>query len=291
MATGVERIDQQALLANGQAPPRLRRPRNAWLQAGLLEEDPLSPPTAGTPQGGSGSPRLALRALHGREAAIPQVSPHARGSTYAEDGVVRHEDRQGLEHAQELRKTWVAQRRWSLNDAKSRMRHPLEGEPPGLTFLGCDLRPYRMGKHQAGKGPRGHRRLGDNTRITPAKAKVMDHLAERGRSIQRGRALPQGRLIRQLTPTIRGGATYYRTGVSQAVYGRREHLPWITLRSWARWRHPRKSSGWVTRRSWHRLGARLPCATSATDPDAASLRAHREVTSTRQVKVQGNRSP
>jgi RNA-directed DNA polymerase len=269
----------------------MRRQLKAWLQAGLLADDHLRPTTAGTPQGGSCSPLLALIALHGRHAAITQVPPHARVITYTDDGVVLHEDRQGLAHAPERLKTWWAQRGLSLNEAKSSMRHTLEGDPPGLTFLGFDIRQYRMDKHQSGKGPRGHGRLGYKTLIKPAQAHVTDQLAELGRIIKRGRALPQGLLMRQLNPTIRGWATYYRTGVSQAVYDRLDHLPWIKLRSWARGRHPRQSIGWVTRRYWHRLGARLTFTTSATAPNAASLQAHSAVTSARQVKIQGNRSP
>jgi len=37
IAKGCERIDQQALWAKGQAPPRIRRPLKAWLKAGLLD--------------------------------------------------------------------------------------------------------------------------------------------------------------------------------------------------------------------------------------------------------------
>lgn len=158
-------------------------------------------------------------------------------------------------------------------------------------MLPDDIRQYRMGKHQSGKGPGGWRRLGYKTLIKPAKGKVTDQLAELGRIIKCGRALSQGLLIRQLNPTIQGWATYSRTGVSQAVYDRLDHFPWLTLRAWARWRHPRKSIGWVTRRYWHRWGARLTFAASATDPEAASLQAHREVRITRQVNVQGHRSP
>src|SRR5207245_1263160 len=87
-----DRIDHQALLAKVQAPPRMRRQLKAWLQAGILEDDHLSPTTAGTPQGGSGSPLLALIALHGMHEAITQVHPQARVITYADDGVVLHED-------------------------------------------------------------------------------------------------------------------------------------------------------------------------------------------------------
>jgi RNA-directed DNA polymerase len=286
-----DRIDHQALLAKAQAPPVIRRQLKAWLKAGILEEDVLSPTTAGTPQGGSCSPLLALIALHGMEDAITQVYPHARVIAYADDGVVLHEERQVLEHCRELLKTWLADIGLSLNEAKSYIGHTLEGDQLGFAFLGFDIRQYRVGKHQSGKGPRGHGRLGYKTLITPAKANVKDHLAALGRIIERGKALPQGLLIHQLNPKIWGWATYYRHVVSQAVYDRLDHLTWVKLRHWARWRHPRKSTAWAIRRYWHRRGARQTFATSATDPDAAHLRAHSQVSITRHLKVQGNRSP
>ncbi len=286
-----DRIDHQALLAKVQAPPRIRRQLKAWLKAGILEDGHLSPTSAGTPQGGSCSPLLALIALHGMDQAITRVYPHARVIAYADDGVVLHEERQVLEHCQELLKTWLAEMGLCLNEAKSCIRHTLEGDQPGFEFLGFDIRQYRVSKYQSGKGPGGHGRLGFKTLIKPAKVKVQDHLAALGRLIKRGKALPQEQLIRQLNPTIRGWANYYRVGVSHAVYERLDHLTWIKLRHWARWRHPRKSTAWAIRRYWHRLGTRLAFATSATDPDAVHLLAHSEVPITRHVKVQGNRSP
>jgi RNA-directed DNA polymerase len=93
LAKCFDTIDHQALLAQAQAPPMIRRPLKAWLKAGTLEDDVLSPTTAGTPQGGSCAPLLALIALHGMEEAITQVSPHARVIAYADDGVVLHKDR------------------------------------------------------------------------------------------------------------------------------------------------------------------------------------------------------
>ena len=105
------------------------------------------------------------------------------------------------------------------------------------------------------------------------------------------RALPQGLLIRQLNPKIQGWANYYRTGVSQAVYDRLDHLTWIKLRSWARWRHPRKSIGWVTPALLASVGRPPDLCHLSDPPDAVSLRAHSEVRITRHVNVQGNRSP
>jgi RNA-directed DNA polymerase len=286
-----DRIAPHALLAKTQAPPLIRRQLNAWLKAGILEDGHLSPTTAGTPQGGSISPLLALIALHGMEEASTRIYPQARVIAYADDGVVLHEDRQVLEHGQELLKTWLAEMGLRLNEAKSSIRHTLEGEQPGFGFLGFDIRQYRVGRHQSGKGPRGHGRLGFKTLIKPAKTNGKEHLAELGRIIRRGKALPQGQLIRQLNPKIWGWATYYRTGVSQAGYNRLDHFTWITLRSWARWRHPKQSTAWVIKRYWHRRDARLTFATSATDPHADCLRAHSAVATRRHNKVQGNRSP
>ena len=291
MAQGFARIEHPARLAKGQAPPRIRRPLPAWLNAGMLDDAPLAPPTAGTPQGASGSPLLARRALPGREKAITRVSPHARVIAYADAGVVLHAERQVLAHCQEWLKTWLAERGLSLHAAKSRMAHTFESARPGCACLGCALRQYRVSKSHAGQGPGGHGRLGFKTLSKPAKAKVQDPLAALGRVIKRGQALPPGPLSRQRNPIMRGWANYYRIGVSYAVYERLDPLTWSTLRHWARWRHPRQSTAWAIRRYWHRVGTRLPFATSATDPEAAHLLAHSEGPMTRQVQVQGHRRP
>jgi len=177
MAKCCDRIAHPALLAKGQAPPRIRRHLKAWLKAGIFDDGHLSPTTAGTPQGGSCAPLLALIALHGMDQAITRVSPHARVIAYADDGGVLHEERQVLEHCQELLKTWLAEMGLSLHEAKSCIAHTCEGDQPGFAFLGCDIRQYRVSTSQAGKGPGGHGRLGCKTLIKPAKDKVKDHLA------------------------------------------------------------------------------------------------------------------
>jgi len=286
-----DRINHEALLAKTQASPRIRRQLKAWLTAGILEEDHLFPTTAGTPQGGSISPLLALIALHGMDTAITEVHPRAYVVAYADDCVVLHEDRTVLEHCQQLLMTWLAETGLTLNATKSRISHTLDGDQAGFEFLGFHIRQYRVGTHQSGKRPRGRQRLGFKTLIKPAKANIAGHLAELGRIIRRGKDLSQDVLIRQLNPKIRGWANYYRTGVSQAAFQRLDFLTWEKLRSWARRRHPTKSAAWVTRRYWHRRGTRLVFATSATDPDAGHLHTHSEVTTTRHVKVAGNRSP
>jgi RNA-directed DNA polymerase len=96
--------------------------------------------------------------------------------------------------------TWLAAIGLTLNVTKTHLRHTLEGDQPGMDFLGFHIRQYRVGPHQSGKGPRGHQRLGFKTLITPAKVNVKTHLAELGRIIRSSRAWPQAALIRQLNP-------------------------------------------------------------------------------------------
>jgi len=278
-----DRICHTALLAKTQASPGIRRQIKAWLKAGIMEDGHLFPSTAGTPQGGTISPLLALIALHGMDDAITDVYPQARVIAYAED-------RQVLEHCQELLMPWLAAIGLTLNEAKSHIHHTLEGDQPGFDFLGFHIRQYRMSKHHSGYHPSG-RRLGFKTLIKPAKANIQAHLAELGRIIQRSKARPQRTLIRQLNPLIRGWASYYRTCVSQAVYGRLDHLLWEKLRRWAYRRHPMQSVAWALKRYWHQRETRLAFATPATDPDTVALRTHSEVAITRHIKVRGNRSP
>ena len=286
-----DRICHEALLTKIQTSPMIRRQLKAWLKAGIWEENQLFPTTAGTPQGGSASPLLALIALHGMEEAITQVYPQARVIAYADDCVVLHEDRQVLEHSQQLLMTWLAGIGLTLNEAKSRISHTLEGDQPGFSFLGFDIRQYRVGKHHSGKGPGGRGRLGFKTLIKPAKANIQEHLAGLGQIIERSKALSQRELIGQLNPKIRGWANYYRTAVSQAVYTRLDYLVWEKLRAWAHRRHPRKSTGWVIKRYWRWLDTRQAFATSPTSSDAVSLHLHSAVAITRHIKVKGNRSP
>ena len=103
-----DRIDHSALLAKLHAPPDIRRPVRAWLRSGIIEADTFMPTEAGTPQGGSCSPLLALSALHGMDEAITQLYPDARVIAYADDCLVLHPDHATLDHCQQLLTAWLA---------------------------------------------------------------------------------------------------------------------------------------------------------------------------------------
>jgi hypothetical protein len=77
IAKGVDRLCHDALLVKTPAAPVIRRQLNAWRKAGIMEENRLFPTTAGTPQGGSISPVLALIALHGMDEAITHGNGYA----------------------------------------------------------------------------------------------------------------------------------------------------------------------------------------------------------------------
>src|SRR3989449_10852490 len=97
--------------------------------------------------------------------AITRVYPQARVIAYADDGVVLHEDRQVLEHCQELVRAWLAEMGLHLNEAKSSIRHTLEGDQPGGEVLGFHIRQYGVGKHQAVTGARGSGRVAYTTLV------------------------------------------------------------------------------------------------------------------------------
>src|SRR5688572_27574159 len=96
------------------------------------------------------SPLLALIALHGIDEAVTKVYPEARVIAYADDCMVLHPERSVLEHCQQLLMTWLAEIGLTLNTTKTRIRHTLEGDQPGMDFLGFHIRQYRVGKHQSG---------------------------------------------------------------------------------------------------------------------------------------------
>ena len=168
---------------------------------------------------------------------------------------------------------WLARMGLTLNVNKTRSSHTLEGDQPGMDFLGFHIRQPRVGKHQAGKRPHGER-LEYKTLIQPAKDNIKDHLAELGRLIRAGQNWPQAALIHKRNPKIRGWANYYHTWVCQATFGRLDRLTWVKLRSWTRRRHPKQSAGWVDNRYWPHGESRRVFATPATRPSQAYLASH-----------------
>ena len=68
--------------------------------------------------------------------ASTQVYPEARVIAYADDCLVLHPDRSVLDHCQPLLIAWLAGIGLTLNVNKTRISHTLEGDQPGMDFLG-----------------------------------------------------------------------------------------------------------------------------------------------------------
>jgi hypothetical protein len=138
---------------------------------------------------------------------------------YADDCLVLHPERAVLDHGPQRLTAGRAGIGRTLPVHQTRINPTLAGEPPGLDFLGCPLRPYRGGKPPSGRGPRGRQRLGDTTLIPPAQANLQAHLAALGRVSRAGQPWPQAALIHQLTPKRRGWANDDRPWGWQAPCG------------------------------------------------------------------------
>src|SRR6266478_7699580 len=118
------------------------------------------------------SSTLGIREDIGFGAAVPRP---ARSSAYASPAV-------SPRPAQGWLPAWAGsplagQDSHLLDDTQSFMKAsppPIPFDPQGLVALGFDIRQYRVGKHPSGKGPRGGKRLGDNTLIKPAKANIQE---------------------------------------------------------------------------------------------------------------------
>src|SRR5262249_56531749 len=115
-----EPVPVSTLWAKLQAPPGILRQVRAWVRSGIMEADTFTPTTAGTPQGGTVSPLLALMALHGIDEALTQGYPDARVIAYADDCLVLHPDRSVLDHCQQLLMVWLARMGLTLNVNKTR---------------------------------------------------------------------------------------------------------------------------------------------------------------------------
>jgi RNA-directed DNA polymerase len=158
--------------------PRLRRTIKGWLTAGVLANGDWQPTERGSPHGGVVSPLLALIALHGLETAITSgfradERPHV--VVYADDFVVLHPTRAGVERARQLAEEWLSGIGFRLKARKTRIGHtlhPIHGRA-GFDFLGFSIRHYPTNKtrpRRDGRRPRSSKLL-----IKPSAEAVKRH--------------------------------------------------------------------------------------------------------------------
>jgi len=140
-----DNIAHQPLLDKLHTYPAMRRTIKGWLKAGVMEHGDWTPTERGSPQGGVVSPLLALIALYGLETAITTAfTQHDRPQVvvYADDFVVLHPTRGGVEKAQQIAEDWLSGMGLHLKASKTRIGHtlhPIDGRA-GFDFLGFSIR-------------------------------------------------------------------------------------------------------------------------------------------------------
>jgi RNA-directed DNA polymerase len=205
---------------------------------------------------------------------------------YADDFVVLHVTKAGVEKARQIIEGWLKDIGLELKPSKTRVRHTLEGEA-GFDFLGMNVRQYRVGRSHTAKSQHG-KALGFKTLIKPSHEAIRRHVAELRKIVREHQGAPQEALLGRLNPVIMGWANYYRTVVSKVSYAHCDTAVYSMLRSWARYRHPNKSAKWIARKYW------------AVDQgegwmfkaqDGTVLKKHIATPIKRHVKVKGTASP
>ncbi len=283
-----DNIDHQALLQKLNTYPAMRQAIKSWLKAGVLENGTTHATDQGTPQGGVISPLLANIALHGLEETVRAAFRHREEKPYliryADDFVVLHPTKEGVEKAQQVVSAWLENMGLVLHPNKTRITHTLENQEgtAGFDFLGFTIRQYPVGKSHTGKlcgNP-----LGFKTIITPSKDAVQRHVQELGRIVRKHTATAQKDLIAQLNPVIRGWSNYYRAVSAKETLSECDHLLYGQLRHWARHRHHQKGGTWVKEKYWDAdWRFKTPSGTMLGRHNDTSIRYH--------VKIRGAASP
>jgi len=241
-----DNIDHQFLL-NTIGPIPGRELIKQWLKAGYVDKDVFNETKAGTPQGGVISPLLANIALHGMEKVLG-VKTDNRGRLrgpravvrYADDFVVLCESKEDAEQAKNTMKEWLDIRGLTLSEEKTRIVHLTEG----FDFLSFNIRHYRAPLTS---------KSGFKLLTKPSKKAVTEKRKKLREIWHRGQGTNVPALIKELNPTIRGWANYFRTGVAKETFSKLDDWMHHKELRYARRTHPNKPWNWIKQRYWGRL--------------------------------------
>ena len=229
--------------------PMDKRVLAQFLKAGFMEQGEWHETDEGAPQGGIISPILANMALDGMEGMLNERFMHGKCGRrnpkkasanlvhlvrYADDFVVTAKTPEVAAEARTLVEGFLAERGLELSEEKTLVTHIDEG----FDFLGWNFRKY-----------------GGKLLVKPSKKAVDSFVREMHRCILReGRGLSQEKLVKLLTPKIRGFAAYHRHTCASRLFAEIDHIIYRQLQRWACRRHPRKTKGWVHNRYWFEKG-------------------------------------
>jgi len=188
-----------------------------YLRSGMMEGGLLSPRSEGTPQGGPLSPLLSNILLDDLDKELE--SRGHRFVRYADDCNVYVRSRRAGERVLRRLERYLRERlRLTVNRDKSAVDRPWK-----RTFLGYSVTVHRRPKLKV--APDSVRRL---------KQKLRD-------TFRRGRGRHIGRLIRDLTPQLRGWVAYFRLSEVKGVFEELDQWVRHKLRRvlWKQWKRPR----------------------------------------------------
>ena len=252
-----DRVSHEALIRKLRTYPAMEDAIRRILNAGVLEGGVFTTPESGTPQGGPLSPLLANIALSGLEEAIAsafhsgrtiagvKVGKVPRMISYADDFVVLHESRDVIDACRDFIDEWLHPLGLNLSPHKTQIAHtatpPASGIKPGFDFLGCHIRQFPVGRHQAKPFFKGYftwigPSMESIKRIYAKCADIIDsHRPQKRRNAQyehqraKGKASGEEILIYRLNPVIRGWSQYHRPHNAKEAFGRLDHQLWLKL--------------------------------------------------------------
>jgi len=187
-----------------------------YLQAGLMEGGVVSPRSEGTPQGGPLSPLLSNILLDELDKELEQRGH--RFCRYADDCNVYVKSKRAGERVMASLETFLRERlRLKVNRAKSAVARPWERK-----FLGYSVTVNRTPRLKV--APESVKRLKEKLKLV----------------FRRGRGRRLDRVIKELTPVIRGWVAYFRISDVKASFEELDR--WIRRRLrcllWRQWKRP-----------------------------------------------------
>ena len=222
-------------LKTWQVPPPMIHIIKGYLKADIMEETQSFTSEEGTPRGGVISPLLANIALTCLDQEMlnkygwiqRNINPIVR---YADDFVIVAKDETEAKDIKDYIKGFLKERvGLTLSDEKTRISEISEG----FDFLGFNFRRY--GRE-------------DKLLIKPTKESIQRVKRKLSKVFRQHTHESPDRLIRILTPILRGWGNYYRHVVSKEIFYAIDMHIWNILRRWLKRRHPKESGGlWQSR--------------------------------------------